>query len=44
MFVAVATVDWHSVKPFTLQRVPIPAMVVMSLYVAVVVRELPRDV
>ena len=44
MFVAVATVDWHSVKPFTLQRVPIPAMIVMGLYVAVVVRGLHRDV
>ncbi|WP_411805353.1 SulP family inorganic anion transporter [Arthrobacter sp. LAPM80] len=37
MVVAVTTVDWHSVKPSTLKRMPIPETIVMSVTVAVVV-------
>jgi SulP family sulfate permease len=37
MVVAVTTVDWHSVKPSTLKRMPIPETLVMGVTVAVVV-------
>ena len=37
MVVAVTTVDWHSVKPSTLKRMPIPETIVMGVTVAVVV-------
>lgn len=37
MVVAVTTVDWHSVKPSTLKRMPVPETIVMGLTVAVVV-------
>jgi SulP family sulfate permease len=37
MVVAVSTVDWHSVKPATLKRMPIPETSVMVVTVAVVV-------
>jgi SulP family sulfate permease len=37
MVVAVSTVDWHSVKPSTLRRMPIPETIVMGVTVAVVV-------
>jgi SulP family sulfate permease len=37
MVVAVSTVDWHSVKPSTLRRMPIPETIVMAVTVAVVV-------
>jgi sulfate permease, SulP family len=37
MVVAVSTVDWHSVKPATLRRMPIPETTVMIVTVAVVV-------
>ena len=37
MVVAVTTVDWHSVKPSTLKRMPIPETLVMAVTVAVVV-------
>jgi SulP family sulfate permease len=37
MIVAITTVDWHSVRPSTLRRMPIPETLVMALTVAVVV-------
>lgn len=37
MVVAVTTVDWHSVKPATLRRMPLPETSVMVVTVAVVV-------
>lgn len=37
MVVAVTTVDWHSLKPSTLRRMPLPETLVMGLTVAVVV-------
>lgn len=37
MVVAVTTVDWHSVKPSTLKRMPLPETIVMVVTVAVVV-------
>ena len=37
MVVAVTTVDWHSVKPSTLKRMPVPETLVMVVTVAVVV-------
>jgi SulP family sulfate permease len=37
MVVALATVDWHSVKPATLRRMPLPETTVMVVTVAVVV-------
>ncbi|MCU1573762.1 MAG: SulP family inorganic anion transporter [Micrococcaceae bacterium] len=37
MVVAVTTVDWHSVKPSTLKRMPVPETIVMVVTVAVVV-------
>ncbi|WP_410468574.1 SulP family inorganic anion transporter [Arthrobacter sp. A2-55] len=37
MVVAVTTVDWHSVKPSTLKRMPVPETIVMGATVAVVV-------
>ena len=37
MVVAVTTVDWHSVKPSTLKRMPAPETLVMGVTVAVVV-------
>ncbi|WP_051422894.1 SulP family inorganic anion transporter [Arthrobacter sp. MA-N2] len=37
MVVAVTTVDWHSVKPSTLKRMPVPETIVMAATVAVVV-------
>ena len=37
MVVAVTTVDWHSVKPSTLKRMPVPETMVMGVTVAVVV-------
>lgn len=37
MVVAVTTVDWHSLKPSTLRRMPIPETVVMIVTVVVVV-------
>ena len=37
MVVAVTTVDWHSVKPSTLKRMPVPETLVMGVTVAVVV-------
>ena len=37
MVVAVTTVDWHSVKPSTLKRMPVPETIVMAVTVAVVV-------
>jgi SulP family sulfate permease len=37
MVVAVTTVDWHSVKPSTLKRMPLPETIVMGVTVAVVV-------
>lgn len=37
MIVAVTTVDWHSVKPSTLRRMPVPETIVMGVTVAVVV-------
>jgi sulfate permease, SulP family len=37
MVVAVTTVDWHSVKPSTLRRMPVPETIVMAVTVAVVV-------
>lgn len=37
MIVAVTTVDWHSVTPSTLRRMPIPETLVMGVTVAVVV-------
>jgi SulP family sulfate permease len=37
MVVAVSTVDWHSVKPSTLRRMPIPETLVMVVTVVAVV-------
>jgi SulP family sulfate permease len=37
MVVAVTTVDWHSLKPTTLKRMPLPETIVMVATVAVVV-------
>lgn len=37
MIVAVSTVDWHSVKPATLKRMPLPETTVMIVTVVVVV-------
>ncbi|TLM81281.1 SulP family inorganic anion transporter [Pseudarthrobacter sp. NamE2] len=37
MVVAVTTIDWHSVKPSTLKRMPLPETIVMGMTVAVVV-------
>jgi SulP family sulfate permease len=37
MVVAVSTVNWHSVKPSTLKRMPLPETVVLAVTVAVVV-------
>ncbi|WP_459076811.1 SulP family inorganic anion transporter [Frondihabitans cladoniiphilus] len=37
MVVAVTTVDWNSVKPSTLRRMPVPETLVMAVTVAVVV-------
>ena len=37
MVVAVSTVDWHSVRPATLRRMPLPETSVMVVTVAVVV-------
>ena len=37
MVVAITTVDWHSVKPSTLKRMPVPETIVMGVTVAVVV-------
>jgi SulP family sulfate permease len=37
MIVAITTVDWHSVRPATLKRMPIPETLVMAVTVVVVV-------
>ncbi|ROQ39619.1 SulP family sulfate permease [Frondihabitans sp. PhB188] len=37
MIVAITTVDWHSVKPSTLRRMPVPETIVMVVTVVVVV-------
>jgi SulP family sulfate permease len=37
MIVAITTVDWHSVRPSTLKRMPVPETLVMVVTVAVVV-------
>jgi SulP family sulfate permease len=37
MIVAITTVNWHSVRPSTLRRMPLPETLVMALTVAVVV-------
>jgi SulP family sulfate permease len=37
MIVAITTVDWHSLRPSTLKRMPIPETIVMVTTVAVVV-------
>nr|WP_223269622.1 SulP family inorganic anion transporter [Frigoribacterium sp. ACAM 257] len=37
MVVAITTVDWHSVRPSTLRRMPLPETLVMVVTVAVVV-------
>jgi SulP family sulfate permease len=37
MIVAITTVDWHSLKPSTLKRMPLPETIVMVVTVAVVV-------
>lgn len=37
MVVAVSTVDWHSVRPSTLKRMPVPETIVMGVTVAIVV-------
>jgi len=37
MVVAVTTVDWHSVRPSTLRRMPFPETLVMAVTIAVVV-------
>jgi SulP family sulfate permease len=37
MVVAVTTVDWHSVAPSTLRRMPLPETIVMGVTIAVVV-------
>ncbi|MFB2598201.1 SulP family inorganic anion transporter [Herbiconiux sp. P17] len=37
MIVAITTVDWHSVRPSTLRRMPVPETLVMAVTIAVVV-------
>jgi SulP family sulfate permease len=37
MIVAITTVDWHSVRPSTLRRMPLPETIVMGVTVVVVV-------
>ncbi|GAA4265796.1 SulP family inorganic anion transporter [Frondihabitans peucedani] len=37
MIVAITTVDWHSVRPSTLRRMPVPETIVMGVTVIVVV-------
>jgi len=37
MIVAITTVDWHSIRPSTLRRMPLPETLVMVVTVAVVV-------
>jgi len=37
MIVAITTVDWHSVKPSTLRRMPVPETLVMAVTIAIVV-------
>jgi SulP family sulfate permease len=37
MVVAVSTVDWHSVRPSTLRRMPLPETLVMAVTIVVVV-------
>jgi SulP family sulfate permease len=37
MLVAITTVDWHSVKPSTLRRMPVPETIVMGVTIAEVV-------
>ena len=37
MIVAITTVDWHSVTPSTLRRMPVPETIVMGVTIAVVV-------
>jgi SulP family sulfate permease len=37
MIVAISTVDWHSLRPSTLRRMPVPETLVMVVTVAVVV-------
>lgn len=37
MIVAITTVDWHSVRPSTLRRMPLPETIVMAVTVIVVV-------
>ncbi|BDZ52104.1 transporter [Frondihabitans sucicola] len=37
MIVAITTVDWHSVRPSTLRRMPVPETIVMGVTVVVVV-------
>jgi len=37
MIVAITTVDWHSLRPSTLKRMPIPETIVMAVTVVVVV-------
>lgn len=37
MVVAVMTVDWHSVRPSTIRRMPLPETLVMAVTIAVVV-------
>jgi len=37
MIVAITTVDWHSIRPSTLKRMPLPETLVMVVTVAVVV-------
>ena len=37
MIVAITTVDWHSVRPSTLRRMPVPETMVMGVTVVVVV-------
>ena len=37
MIVAITTVDWHSVKPSTLRRMPVPETLVMAVTITIVV-------
>ncbi|MDO9397129.1 MAG: SulP family inorganic anion transporter [Herbiconiux sp.] len=37
MIVAITTVDWHSVRPATLRRMPVPETLVMAVTIVVVV-------
>jgi SulP family sulfate permease len=37
MIVAITTVDWHSVRPSTLRRMPVPETLVMAVTIVVVV-------